>query len=420
MRPNRLIKPVWWARPGPAIAIIVIPVLLLGLFAKFPYRLYSVQDYRDMDGLLTSGIVIGALAVGCLAGRRKRNAASSGVSRPTRILDEAKSLDLLLFIAIASYMALLSPLLLHPASTWSAFLSGQTAAPLRALVDSVPGIRALTQSAIVYATVWAWVTARARLPRRFRHRWGIFAIGALVIFRSLALAERLSFVEFVLPILICISTSPTKKLARRILAFAPLSLPIMFGVFEYFRSWRAGYDRLYDSYPQYVLDRLSSYYVAAANNGAGLQAIFHTDASYRYPISGLLEIPGAESALPFTPSDPLPVFLGSFADPQFNTTTGIYPYIFAYGLVPSMLIFGIIGLVLTVSYRRFTGEYLTRLGILYPTVLVGTLQIPLIAYFSEPRFLAYFLVVVLGTRFHTVESSPKSFFDSKTRITSVA
>ena len=137
---------------------------------------------------------------------------------------------------------------------------------------TIPGVTTCTQFGLPAILLGLWLYF---FDDRRVIRWMIL-IAILGVLRAILNSERLALIELVVPtaiLLVRVVVLPTKDYLwmRRagIVApiVAPLLLAVVFGSFEYVRSWHHYVDD-FDSYPQFVVWRLSGYYTTAHNNAA--------------------------------------------------------------------------------------------------------------------------------------------------------
>lgn len=383
----------WWSRPIPATIGLVAPIILLAYCAPLPWRLYNGPDHRTAVGAMATAGVLGALLLGMGASR----AYTRVTPRPLRTIAAVPTLDLLATIALTGTAIIFFPIALDPSRAQDYFTatSGFDSGGLRGDVTAVNGSRALAQSATLYAALWGFARWRTRQKLPTRHYVALILLFGATVLRSFVLSERLAALEFMFCIgLMWLASQPRPGAMRHLWNLAPAALPLFFAATEYFRSWRASYHRLYPQYGDFIADRLLTYYAAAANHGELLYQSGPTNPSYFYPYSGFLEL---ASPLNINPraffSDPLPGLLISQGDPEFTNATGFFPYLYAFGVPLSLAGFFMLGLVAKASYEHFRNGVSSRLTLVYPLMLVGLLELPRLAYFSEPRFMAIALLI---------------------------
>ncbi len=271
---------------------------------------------------------------------------------------------------------------------------------------TIPGITTCTQFGLPAILLGLYVYF---LGDRKAIRW-VAIIVALAVIRTILNSERLALIELVLPatiLTIRMVVLPMKDYlwTRRAGIVAPLVAPLMlmlvFGSFEYFRSWHYYVDD-FNSYPQFVVWRLSGYYTTSHNNGA---MALETNQSRPLPYHTLepfWKFPGVSgSPLGYERLTGLDIeethkhMLEDYGNPELNNGGGLFQPILDWGL-PGSLVFwlgyGWLGGVLYYSYQR------GNLGglMLYPLVFQSILDVPRILVICSTRFTPAIVVLVFG------------------------
>jgi hypothetical protein len=140
------------------------------------------------------------------------------------------------------------------------------------VLKTVPGITTLSQLGPVAALLGSWLALR-RVPRVLPLLVLVFLFTfARAFFRS----ERLALIELVVPSFVLVlrvlwvgqRVSPWwSSVLRGLPVLGVLALFLLFGSFEFFRSWQYYRERT-ESYAQFAMNRFAGYYTTAHNNGA--------------------------------------------------------------------------------------------------------------------------------------------------------
>ena len=237
--------------------------------------------------------------------------------------------------------------------------------------------------------------------------------------RALFNSERLAVIELAIPTIVLVvrlgvleSRSWT---ARRglWLQFAPVvgagALVGLFGASEYFRSWSTFYSGGKQSFWEFVLLRLTGYYVTALNNGALLVSRLETIGGPYFTLHFLWRLPLfntlAHAVYPNLQLDNLDVdpymsVLEREANPEFNNGGGLLLPMIDYGFVGSLLFWLLAGLLCGAAYRQFQEKRPAGL-LFYPLLFTGVVEMVRILYWGEGRvvtaYLALFPVVWMWT-----------------------
>jgi hypothetical protein len=140
------------------------------------------------------------------------------------------------------------------------------------IFPTVPGVTTLTQCSIVAVLLGlmpvVWNSPRVKLVIA-----GIFSI---TFFRAMLLSERLALIELVIGAFLVLfrlmvlgrAHSPRVILGLKLApVLGPIVLLLMFGTFEYFRSYQF-YKNRFNNVAEFTIWRISAYYTTGLNNGA--------------------------------------------------------------------------------------------------------------------------------------------------------
>lgn len=308
--------------------------------------------------------------------------------------------SLLFFLTLIGYTSLLISGLgrgATPGDLLGAFVGQENySGTLKELFAPIPGVTTLTQMGIAYVTV-ATVLLLVAPDRRVARRLVIVVILALV--RSFALTERLAILELAVPIaviLVMAWSGDARRFSRRLVNSAPLLLGplliVVFGAFEYSRSWVFYQARSTGSFASFAAERLAGYYATAYNNGQ--VGLLYDNLPGRLPLSTLEALwtaPGIDqidlyNRLSPGSADQLYSALVQVANPEFNNPGGLSAPMVDWGVVPGIVWWAIAGLVLGVAYRGFSNASLTALMV-YPPLTTGLFEIPRLVYWTQGRLL---------------------------------
>lgn len=321
-------------------------------------------------------------------------------------------------------------LILRSGLSFSQLLAGPyvDGPPVRDTIGTVPGVTTLTQCGMA-----AVVVSSILLTQRFARGelLKIVTVIGLSLPRSFLFSERLAVLEVVVPVVVILCTwlslSPGPRRAAAQLA-PVIGLPlviVVFGVFEYFRSWSYFRTRTNATFVEFTLERLAGYYTTALNNGHLVYQ--HLDWPARWPYDTLEAFwvaPGVEQIglytrltgheLPYsgksTAVTPLTDVLNQYANPEFNNPSGYVAAFIDYGAVGGLLFLFIIGLVAGFLYRGFCSAKPFGL-LLYPIIFIGLLELPRYMYWAQGRttytLLALIILAVLLRRTQAKSPAPQ-------------
>jgi hypothetical protein len=184
-----------------------------------------------------------------------------------------------------------------------------------------------------------------------------------------------------------------------------LALPALLAAFtvtEYFRSWRTYSQTQRLPLVDFMTSRVTTYYYTALNNGAGLLTTRSDEwPSYRflYTADWFYRLPGGVGEtfrrLFIGHGDsPTGLFLQTYADPEFNNMSGVFPLMYDLGIAGAGVYFSLFGVVAGVLYRSLMRG--GKVGaLLYPPVFVGCLEILRTPYLNGSRVVLLFAGAVL-------------------------
>lgn len=171
----------------------------------------------------------------------------------------------------------------------------------------------------------------------------IFVIFILSIFRALAFSERLAVIEIIVPIIVVrFMMSENKSYKHKWLyqlfpILAIVFLCVIFGVFEYSRSWQWYYVNYYDSYIEFIIQRLLGYYTSAINTEClYIEYAPTTYVPYR-SFQWLWVFPGMDEVYYFITScniqQEFDNILNSYGNPEYNNPGGLLTFYNDFGIL---------------------------------------------------------------------------------------
>lgn len=408
----RAVRGVWWTTPIGSLAMVVplslavavqIPDSDYRLFYKVPRVISGGQTalFLAAAGMLALGSLL-PLALRSLPPPRNWPGLSS---ERLKVLRSAETLAFRL--TILGYVLLgalgvvrgATPSLLINAVVSQDNYTGQ----LKTVFAPVAGVTSLTQVGIAYVVIAGVLLCHGRSTTLI---WRLLIVLVLGLLRSYLLTERLALLELIVP-LIAIGATWLRRRPRRggWLPLAPvLALPVLlvvFGAFEYSRSWQFYRGRTTQSFPLFVVNRLAGYYATSYNNGA-LQLDHSVSGRLPYSsIEAFWTAPGVAQLNLYhllagqNGSDLLNTTLAQYGNPEFNNPGGLAVPILDFGTVGGLAFFLVAGVVIGLAYRSWRSA--NPLGLLiYPVVFTGLLELPRYLYWTQGRVFPA-LVFLLAT-----------------------
>ena len=401
---------LWWLHPAWCFGLVCSITLLLAYIQDpVDYELYGTFKYVELWHLVAGGLAIFAFLAGCFFSSALRD--PSGKSRTANVDLVRRWFHLCVGLTVFGYLVWLGVGLKNGA-TPALFLDvvfSDDATVIESVRDdyfpTIPGITTCTQFGLPAILLGLYVYF---LGDRKAMRW-VAIIVALAVVRAILNSERLALIELVLPatiLTIRMLVLPMKNFlwTRRAGIIAPLIAPLMlalvFGSFEYFRSWHYYVDD-FNSYPQFVVWRLSGYYTTSHNNGAMALETNQPRPLPYHTLEPFWKFPGvAGSPLGYERLTGLDIeeshqhMLENYGNPELNNGGGLFQPMLDWGLPGAMVFwlgYGWLGGILYYSYQR------GNLGglLLYPLVFQSILDVPRILVICSTRFTPAIVVLVL-------------------------
>ena len=415
--------PVWWISPVGAV-LLVVPLSLLvadripDLDYRIFYRTPKVLTHADtLLFLAAAGVLVLGLLVPVVARASQPAATWPALSPPARRV-LARGETVAFWLTVTGYVLLGVIGLARgatPAVLYAAVVSGDNyTGQLKTLFAPVAGITSLTQVGIAYVVVAGTLLSTgfsARLVRR------IAIVVLLGLARAYLLTERLAVLELLVPLL-AIGAFRVRQRARHggwvgaVPVVAVPALLVVFGAFEYSRSWVFFRDRTTLSFPQFVVNRLAGYYATSYNNGS-LQLAHPAEGRLPFDsIQAFWTAPGISQLNLYERlshqggSDLLNTVLAQYGNPEFNNPGGLATPFIDFGTVGGLVFFLLCGLVVGTAYSGWRSGRPVGL-LLYPVLFTGLLELPRYVYWTQGRIVpAVVVLLVLAHLVHRATPRP--------------
>ncbi|QDU27963.1 hypothetical protein ETAA8_30550 [Anatilimnocola aggregata] len=407
---NRL----WWLNPSWIFGLGTVGTFAMALYlSEQSYALYDTPKYLRGEHWWIALSAWLALEIGRRIGcgwHRQRGESGDAIVKDvewwffaTFILTTAAYAILLLRgLQNGLSLGVIMENLLAPPNEVSRELAGE-------VVVFLPGVTTATQFGISCVLLGLWLDFRGlKYVRKY-----IAVIAGLALMRALLFHERLALIEVAVPAGVLLlrqywlarPLSPWMKNAFRAAPLVGLmGVVVLFGVFEYFRSWRH-YRNEFTSYAEFTVWRIGGYYSTSQNNGA---LGWEREGQRPIPlatIDALWEFPPVEKSplsyqaltgidAPQAHTD----MLKQYANVEYNSPCGLFEPIRDYGPLGSLVWWVAFGAVLGWAYRGYLEGSLVG-QLLFPIVFLSLLEMPRFIYLTHPRVLAPLVVIVwLGYR----------------------
>jgi oligosaccharide repeat unit polymerase len=414
---------VWWLSPiAVSLIVAVASIVPTAILTDSEFRsLWRSPKSITAHTLLLFGCGAAAIAFGALvamaAAPQIRSLARPWPAFSDRTILMLRMASIVLttatVIGYAGFAALIVRAGINPFSFVSGYGQG---IQVRDIIGTIPGVTTLTQFGIAAVVVSALLLTR----ESSRHELArLLTVLGLAVVRAYVLSERLAILELVVPVTVIfaarLAVGARRGLVQLIPFVASFFVVLMFGVFEYFRSWTYYRTHGGTSYTEFVLTRFAGYYSTALNNGHLQLEHMHWPGRLPYDtVEAFWVAPGIEKMDMYEKlsghvpphirgaADPLyDAVLDHFGNPEFNNGSGYVSPFLDYGTFGGVLTFLLIGLVAGILYRGFRQG--SPFGLLmYPVVFTGLLEIPRYFYWSQGRatyaWIGLVIVAVLISR----------------------
>ena len=407
-------RTLWWSSPAGVLTLIVpislgLAVRTSDLTFRQLYRTPKTLSTPDAKLLLLAGalLLVGAMLPLALRGPGRPGSGPWPDFEPDQLRLLRRASTVCFRLTIVGYAAFLLAGVARgarPATLLTALTSQNSySGTLKQTFAPVTGITTLTQVGMAYVVL-------AGLLLAVGDRRGIWRRVAVVLVlataRTFFLTERLAILEIVVPFALLLAVGRYRRSDRSwALPFAPAfafpALVVVFGAFEYSRSWTFFRSRTTSTFPQFVLDRLAGYYSTAYNNSA--ISLHHEGAPGRLPYStleGLWTAPGISQLHLYdrfstvdAPSQ-YALLLKQYGTPEFNNPGGLATPLVDFGVHGGLVVMLVVGVLIGFCYRSFRGG--GHLGmLLYPLVFTGLLELPRYFYWGQGRLVPAVVALVV-------------------------
>ena len=400
------ISPPWWAHPAfLSLAAGLPPVMLAWRLSagKFETDWHTPKYFTSSDAYLAFALLL-ALALGAFAGIGRRGSNGNkpiylegsqrlALERLVRWLTAATFAGYIAWAAIAISRGISSGAVAHVVTGSNGAVSGVKQSYLR----PVAGVTTFAEFGPVAI---AALTLLWRLGKRSAIRWIVLLLACGLV-RAILDAERLALLELAVPasiVAVTVSGADGGVLWRRVARWSvplwiPVLLVVVFGGFEYIRSWSSFYRDNGGgvSYSTFALSRLEGYYATAENNSEVL--LSHDPRTTRIPYytaQWLWTFPVVGSLLEYDhlagadPSSTWMATLKATANPEFNNAGGVLVPVFDFGRRGAFLLWAAVGFAIGKIYAALRRGSAAAL-LTYAVLTTGLLEIGRILYWPLGR-----------------------------------
>jgi hypothetical protein len=269
---------LWWLHPLVLFSIISLGTIHWAIsMSAEGYRLYDCPKYIDASWYPIALLAVCAFAVGDLIGKSVPPEAPTSWSSAATLLRRTFWICTALTIFAYAVWLLVGIKNGFRPGMLLYFFSGAddklgTFELKERIFPTVPGITTLSQCGVA-AVILGLLPPVWSAPRV---KWAMVGLVGMGFLRGMLLSERLAFIELVMVMALVVlrihvlsrSLSPRVLTGLRVApVLGPLLLLLLFGSFEYFRSW-SYYQHRFNNIAEFTVWRVSAYYTTGHNNGA--------------------------------------------------------------------------------------------------------------------------------------------------------
>ena len=252
----------------------------------------------------------------------------------------------------------------------------------------IAGITSMTEFGVVLAplSIYTYVLTQKKV-----YIMNFVLLCFLATIRAALFSERLALLELLVPALIVLFIFQKYKKIYTFIPFAALfCLFVVFGIFEYTRSWGAYYSSIYNgSYVEFVIDRVLGYYAVAVNTECTSLTMVETPFFPKNTLQFVWLLPLLKDVPSLFIQGKKIDLLGLYGNPEFNNPGGLL-----FGFSD----FGYIGLLISFIFGRITGLFYNSMIeeksigiIIYPIFFLCIIELPRYFYFGNNR--AFYILI---------------------------
>lgn len=279
----------------------------------------------------------------------------------------------------------------------------------------IAGVTSFVSISAICGPLGVWVLFNtSSVSIKKRTKWLFMIILFLCCIRALAFSSRVGAIEFIIPSLIMFfGITRMKYNSRKVIFYFPILaiifLVFFFGVFEYSRSWIPIYSNIYDSFWEYIVVRISGYYIMAVNSEAFIVKEMDTTFFPFHTLEFLWNIPIVRDA--YQALGDVSLFHKGFSiilkhcNPQYNNEGAILAFYRDFGIFFPFF-YVLFGFIIGRFYRGYLQQNIYGL-ILYSIAVYGLLELPRYFYFGSARAVPVYIGLIFLFLFFSSKSKQK-------------
>ncbi|MDO5075916.1 hypothetical protein [Corynebacterium sp.] len=394
----------WWANPTVLmlLSLSVVAYVVMFVGPRQYERWKTAQHVMPADGPIVLGIIVAALCGVLIAWRvRMRPVAETNFLEYTQRFLQTRLAAMFLYGFFALTVVGYALWIFFAARNGLSFdtvlnvLQGDPGAisELKRQAQPTAGLTTFTQCGTIVAVLGV---ARSRLAGR-PARLLVGVVIALSLLRFLFYAERIAFLEVVVPaVILMVALVPARVRWPRartaaIRLFPVVSVVLIFGLFalgEYFRSWAFVRQDTDQTFFGYIFSRFLSYYATATNNGALYGRIANEKNIQHTAFYSFYNFPGEPFGVDTVDGTPFDQWwamqLETSANPSLTNIGTVFPLVGELSLVTMLLVFFVVAFITTLLFRQARRGHLLSL-LTVPILCFAFLELPRISYLTLGR-----------------------------------
>ncbi|MFL9610279.1 O-antigen polymerase [Methylobacillus sp. Pita2] len=400
-KPLSDIKVPWWLSPhGLCLGFLIPMIFLIWGFGSLDSSTFTMRTHVYLDSyyIMLALLVVLICAVSAWMGSK----ISIGIPS-VEAGNVNNALRALGYIAVLAYIYWFKELLFNPINIVHIF-TGEGLS--RRDIGMTQGITSLVNFTPIFVSIYIYARFIAKLKLSFDVFLLFIAIILLTLLRVFAWAERLAFIEILIPFALLATRQGAFDRFRFVKFFVTAGpfagLPILvlyFGLAEFFRSWNAPVYAGKTGFWEFALGRIAAYYYTSLNNGAGMLSTLPWPTFefenvlnwvHKFPVLG-----GIFTHYVDMKNLSIGLFLSRYGDDEFNNPSGVYSVILDLGLPLGFVYFAITAFIAGLLFRGYLRGHFVSV-VLYPAFFIMLLEIFRYPYLGTSRAFTGFIGMIIA------------------------
>jgi oligosaccharide repeat unit polymerase len=382
---------VWWLHPSAILFLVLIPIYILAWWSgvRTDGMVSTAKGfyffYDDVAWLGLAGLIV--LAVGTLSPISAKKPSNQ------REYVSPKLLLVLGSTALLGYLVLFQDIFLNPGKMLDAIKNTSSITfAIAGTARKGAGISSLAQLGLAFLVLYGhtiWTGGR-HLLNKWHHRV-FYMILAAVVLRAFGLGERVALIEaltalgFVWVVFADIKSNFIRKSVNFLPVIASFGVVGLFAAAEYFRSWTSFYGDKGIPFWEFIMQRLTNYYFAALNTGAGrLTMLDWPTYTFENILRWVHKLPVIGPIFSYYVGLEPDTYLILYGDVEFNNPSGLFSIFYDVGVLGGFLLLFFLGVLSKYIYSVWQNSS-HLLGCFYFVFLMTFLELMRYFYLGDSR-----------------------------------